>query len=147
MTAPSTCTPCCNTGQMANSELSYRASSLELLCQLVADIEELIIVVGGSGVVLPQVVKAFGAVPAAYASLGILNSTKKLNRFYADNQTDANIEVSLDGGVTTAFTVFANSSLERELGAYVGAATTSVMIRYQAATVPSIGSAYFDGSY
>lgn len=36
MTAPSTCTPCCNTGQMANSELSYRASSLELLCQILA---------------------------------------------------------------------------------------------------------------
>lgn len=101
---------------------------------------------GADGVVLPQVSKAFGSITNTFADIGLLDSTKKLRQLYVDNMTDADIAISLDGGSTTAFTVFANSTLDRELGPFVAAAITSMQIKY-VGTAPTVGSAYFDGSH
>jgi len=136
------CEPCCNPTEAARLPSSYREAVVQLLCEILAASGG-----GTDSVVLPQVTKAFGAITGSYVSLGFLDSTFRLSRFYINNTTDANIEVSLDGGVTTAFTAPANTATFRDLGNYTGSATTSVQIRYQAATVPSIGTAYFDGSY
>lgn len=135
------CNYCCHPDQLANDPWTYRTTVLRLLCAIL----EASGGIPGAAVILPQVAVAFGALNAAFTDLGFLDSTFRLSRFYIDNQTDADIAVSLDGGATTHFTVFANSSLEREFPGYQGAALDSVQVKY--INVPTQGTAYFDGSY
>lgn len=135
------CEFCCNPAQQAQDPWTYRTNVLRLLCEILSASGGL----PGSAVVLPQVAVAFGTLAATFTDLGILDSTFRLARLYVDNRTDADIAISLDGGASTAFTVFANSSLNREFPGYAGSAADDVQIKYL--NPPTNGTAYFDGSY
>lgn len=145
------CAPCCHPEELARQRGSYEAAQLLILCSIVSSIEELIIIVVGEGVVLPQVEKTdvqLLATAGVYTTVGFLDSTFKLRHINVNNNTDAAVKVSLDGGVTTAFTVPAGSFQQRDIGQFTGSNVNSVMYTYDGAGPDTgLGSVYFDGSY
>lgn len=112
---------------------------LRSLCALVS-------VGGASGVVLPEKTIAFGTLTNAYVDTAFLDSTKRIGTVNIRNQTDSDVSISVDGGVTDSFIVPAGGVILRNLGSYVAPATTAFQIKYLGAA-PTQGNVYIDGSY
>ncbi len=105
---------------------------------------------GGAATVLPQVNLTAATLASSYvtyADTGLLDSSKKLNYIRVLNQSDANVDISLDGGATTAFTVLAYTSYEKTLGAFVAAAQDDVQLKVSSGFTAGIGNVFIEGSY
>lgn len=105
---------------------------------------------GGSVMVLPQVVLTAADLAAdyvTYANTELLDSTKKLNYVRVLNQSDADVDISLDGGDTTAFTVLAYTSYDRDLNSFVADAQSDVQLKVSDGFTASIGNVFIEGSY
>lgn len=131
-------------GTANNLEL-WRRAVIELLCGIAA--------AGGGGenvVNLEQVQIPAATLQSGYTTFadpGFLDSTKKLNHLWVTNYTDADVEISLDGGDSVAFTVLANTAREFNLGNYTGAATDSFQVKRATGQTASTGILYLEGTY
>lgn len=81
---------------------------------------------------------------ASYATVGLITSNKKLNRIRIVNTLDTDLEFSLNTGVSTAFTVLANTTYVEDLNITLAATTSLQMRKVGTAT---IGSVIIEGRY
>jgi len=128
-----------------NSQETWRTLVAQALCALATNSPDVV-----AATQLPQVAKTAAQLTASYGSyadLGLLNTTAKLRRFTIQNNTDADIEISLDAGVTTHFRVLATSVRNIDLGNYTFAAQTDLRIRRATGMTAGTGVAYFEGGY
>lgn len=129
----------------ANSIENWRRAVIEILCGISGAIGA-----GGNVSNVPQKVidaATLQSTYGTYASPGLLDATKKLSDLFVTNTSDADIQISLDGGATTAFTVLANDYREIHIGNYTGAATNSFMIRRANSMTAGIGNLTLEGTY
>lgn len=96
---------------------------------------------------LPQALIGFGALSGTYADSGFLDAELKLKRLYIANTTDADIQVSLDGGATTHFTIIAGTARDLNIGSLLFAAQTDLQVRTAPTQTASLGSLYIEGGY
>lgn len=104
MTTPSTCVPCCDPQGLSRHQESYRASHLQILCDLLG-------VFDGSAAAaevtaLPAVSIPFGNIAAFNAAFvtanpAFLDSNKTLAYLIVNNGTDKAVRISYDAGVST----------------------------------------------
>jgi hypothetical protein len=139
--------PCLNNGVIGsqNQQELWRTVVAQALCAIAGSS-----LVGGEAVVLTQ--KAFTAANltasfSTYADTTLLDSTKKLRRIRVINNTDSDLDFSLDGGATTKFRVIAGTIYDLEIGNFTAVATTSVQMKRSSGMTATTGSVYIEGSY
>lgn len=136
MSGPNSCDPCeCIPPKMSVDY--WRQAIVTLLC-------------GTSTVIVPEVSKAFGAVPAAFAAIGLTNPAKRWKFFRVINDLNTDVAISFDGGLTTAFTVKAGTTFDLSFGANgsllrLAALVTDIYYKY--VTAPGSGTVRFEGFY
>lgn len=137
--------PCINNGAIGNDNMQeqWRTLVAQALCGLVGNTPGV-----AASTLLPQVVKTAAQLTssyATYANTGFLDSTGKLREFKVINNTDADIEFSIDGGVTTNFRAVANAVSPYSFGNLTITPITNFMMRKSGTA--SLGSVYLEGSY
>lgn len=138
------CAPCnCIPGNIPDDV--FKQNTLIVLC-------EILDVLGGGGTtlgatVLPQLAVGFAALPATFTVVDFLDAQLKVRKFCVNNGTDADIEISLNGGTSVNYRVRANSNECFDFDGLTFTATQDFFIRYASGFTPTIGTAYFNGSY
>lgn len=142
------CAPCsdqCIRNIISSDKGAFQRAVYEILCSIAGAVG------GGSNVVnLAQVQITAATLQSTYGTYhnpAFLDATKKLNTLWVTNNTDSDIDISLDGGVTTAFTVFANASRLIDVGNYTGAATSSFQLKRGNSMSAGTGILYLEGTY
>lgn len=139
------CAEPCLSGQIgeANMENMWRLGVIQALCALTQ---------GGAVVTpLPEVSLGFAALQAdyaAYADPGFLDGQTRLRRLRVVNGTDAVIQISLDGGVTTYMSVAIGEDTGiLDLGNVVLSAASDFKIRRASGDTATSGTLLIQGSY
>ena len=132
-------------------EKAFRWNILKSLCYIIESLEsnEVTPVPSAVTIVLSQVIKTYSQIEtgfATYTTIGLVDTTKKLNYLRVVNNTDADLQFSFDGGVTTAFNVVAGTIYERNLNLTLEA-TTSLHMRKVSGQTAGVGSVYIEGDY
>ncbi len=130
-------------------EKSYRWSVVKTLCFIVALLETEEEELPATTTVLPQVVKTAAQLTSSYssfASTGLLDTTKQLNKVRVVNNTDADLDFSYDGGAETAFTVLAYSTYQEDLNMILSG-ITSFQMKIADSQTAGVGSVYIEGRY
>ena len=99
---------------------------------------------------LPQVQVTAATLQSSYTAFtspSFVGADVNLNHLWVTNNTDADVEISLDGGSTVAFTVLANTAREFDLGNYITAAATSFKIKRATGQTAGTGVLYLEGTY
>lgn len=134
--------PClCITQSMCNSEADFRCSLLKILCNLNT------LLTGGLPPTVPtqeavfgeQAVVAAGAIGAPYAVVADLPDNTR--SFSIDNQTDGDVQVSMDGGTTDHYLLESGDSVNVPL-AHLGLVTTAEISLKRGTDVPTSGSVF-----
>ncbi len=138
-------TPCVPCSCIPGNEIkeTWQQNVRITLCQILAAIEG-----GGTinnAVILPQVTKAFGAVPAAYSVVGFLDGQFSIREGAINNQTDVDIDISTDG-VNTWVTIPAYTYFPINFGDKTHVGATDLFYRYTAGA-PTLGTIVFQGNY
>lgn len=100
-------------------------------------------------VILEQVVKTAAQIEASYgtfASVGLIDSTKKLSYIRVVNTSDVDLEFSYDAGDTTAFTVLSGTQYTRELNLSLST-TTSLQMQKVSGSTATVGQVIIEGDY
>lgn len=121
---------------------------LQILCNSFTILEDILEAVSSGGspaVLLPQVVFEAAAIPAVYTATGFLDGTSSLRQLYVNNSTDADVDLSFNGGTDTHYTVFANTI--REIDFENLTLTSSGDMFFRTVDTASIGQVVFEGSY
>ncbi len=129
-----------------NMQEQWRTLVAQTLCGILANINPDTV----DPTQLPQVAKTAAQLTSGfstYANSGFLTSAKKVREFTATNNTDANIEISLDGGVSTNFTILANTVRTIDIGNHTFTNQTDFQIRIASGMTATLGSFYLDGRY
>ncbi len=128
-----------------NMQEQWRTLVAQALCGLVSNNPDVV-----EATQLPVVSKTAAQITASYstyASSGFLDSELKVRRLTATNLTDADIEVSLDGGTTTHFIIPANTLKELSVGNHVFDLITDLQIRKVSGQTATLGNFYLEGGY
>lgn len=137
------CTPCACIAPNETNQF-WKQEIRVTLCQILAAIE------GGSllnnAVILPQVTKLFGVVPVAYTTTSFLGAPHSIRTGAINNQTDVDIDISLDGGVTTWVTIPAYTYFPIDFGDKTFVGSADMFYKYHIGA-PSLGSVVFQGNY
>lgn len=142
------CGACNNLYGAICDEKSYRLAILSTLCTLLESITNSSFVLPTTAV-LDQEVRTASEIEADYAtfeSVGLINSTKKLNHIRVVNQTDADLEFSYNGGTTVAFTVLSNSEYREDLNMILASITALRMKKVDGQTA-GFGRVLIEGRY
>ena len=132
-------------------EKSFRWSVVKTLCYITTLLtaQEEVEVEEPITNILAQVVKTNVQVQAdytTYATVGLINSTKKLNAIRIANDTNSNLDFSFNSGTTTAFTVLAKSTYQEKLNLTLSE-MTSLQMKRSTGQSASVGSVYIEGRY
>jgi hypothetical protein len=134
--------PClCVTQSMCYSDPEFKCALLKILCNLNA------LIAGGLPPNVPtqeavfgeQAVVAAGAIGASYAVASDLPDNTR--SFSIDNQTDGDVQVSMDGGTTDHYLLESGDSVNIPL-AHLGLVTTAEISLKRGTDVPTAGSVY-----
>jgi hypothetical protein len=136
------CEPCnCIPGN--EGQQTYRQNIRKTLCDILSALG------GGSTPAavtnIPAVALAFGSIGAAFATTGFVVSGD-LREIGVLNQTNQDVQLSYDGGVTAGPIIPAGAFRDINFVSNGGVmAATTIFIKYLNGTPPTIGSVFIDG--
>lgn len=128
-----------------NSQETWRTLVAQALCALATNTPGV-----AASVQLPQFSATFTQLTssyAVYASPSFIDSGLTLRRLRVINNTDADIEISFDGGTTTHIRVVAGTEEQFNLGKIEFSAATKFMIRRSLTMTATVGNVYIEGGY
>lgn len=128
-----------------NSQETWRTLIAQVLCVLSGNIPGV-----ADAVQLPQFSASAATLTssyATYASPSFIDSGLTLRRLRVVNKTDADIEISFDGGATTYIRVVAGTAPQFDLGKQVFDDATDFKIRIASGMTATLSSLYIEGGY
>lgn len=128
-----------------NSQETWRTLIAQALCGLAGNIPGV-----ADAVPLPQfsaTAAVLTSTYATYASPSFIDTALTLRRLRIVNKTDADIEISFDGGATTYARILANTEVQLDVGKQVFDAATDFKIRIASGMTATLSSLYIEGGY